>query len=366
MVAYGGAGYGGPVSHLSNFADFGYDDVGESMTNYNNNDVMQEYNESKKKVRMAFEEIQTTGEYMETHYFKQRTYVDTRNLIPVNSFWNEYAQHLYQRNSIGGNKNFLSANFTRNAENQTAAILTFAILDLPLDEAEQHIYKQNDVGRGMVLTASGNLILFKKEVKEAPLEDTNDIIITHRYVSTTGDSSTSTAAMPDEFLVNKAYACEVIMTNVSPQQRNFSMLYQIPQGSLPLQMTKYMKSVQQSLAPYTTQKLIFYFYFPHEGNFTHFPSNVASDQKIIARSHSGAILRVVKKLSVAKKETFRDVMQSSNRNEDVLEFLKTKNLPKGEKGFSFYEMLWMLRDKAFFKRVIQVLRDRLIYDDSVW
>ena len=144
------------------------------------------------------------------------------------------------------------------------------------------------------------------------------------------------------------------------------MLYQIPQGSLPLQMTKYMKSVQQSLAPYTTQKLIFYFYFPHEGNFTHFPSNVASDQKIIARSHSGAILRVVKKLSVAKKETFRDVMQSSNRNEDVLEFLKTKNLPKGEKGFSFYEMLWMLRDKAFFKRVIQVLRDRLIYDDSVW
>ena len=57
MVAYGGAGYGGPVSHLSNFADFGYDDVGESMTNYNNNDVMQEYNESKKKVRMAFEEI---------------------------------------------------------------------------------------------------------------------------------------------------------------------------------------------------------------------------------------------------------------------------------------------------------------------
>jgi hypothetical protein len=74
----------------------------------------------------------------------------------------------------------------------------------------------------------------------------------------------------------------------------------------------------------------------------------------------------VKKLSVAKKETFMDVMQSANRQEDVLEFLRTQNLPKGEKGFDFNLMLWMLRDKAFFKRVIAVLRERMIYSDPVW
>jgi hypothetical protein len=34
--------------------------------------------------------------------------------------------------------------------------------------------------------------------------------------------------MPDEFLINQAYTCEVIMTNVSPIQRQFSVLYQIP------------------------------------------------------------------------------------------------------------------------------------------
>lgn len=50
--------------------------------------------------------------------------------------------------------------------------------------------------------------------------------------------------MPDEFLVNRAYTCEVIVTNVSPVTKNFSILYQIPEGSLPLNMTKYMKSVQ--------------------------------------------------------------------------------------------------------------------------
>lgn len=77
-------------------------------------------------------------------------------------------------------------------------------------------------------------------------------------------------------------------------------------------------------------------------------------------------LKVVRKLSVAKKETFLDIMQSDNREEDVLEFLKTHNLLKGEKGFSFYQMLWMLKDKEFFKKVLQVLRSRLIFDNQVW
>ena len=175
-----------------------------------------------------------------------------------------------------------------------------------------------------------------------------------------------------EFLVNQAYTCEVIITNVSPVSKQFSVLYQIPQGSLPLQLTKYLKSQQQALNPYSTQKLTFHFYFPKAGDFSHFPSNVASQEgKVIAKGQQGAgseseKLKVVRRLSVARKETFRDIMQSSTRQEEVLEFLRTKNLLKGEKGFSFYDMLWMLRDKAFYKKVIEVLRERLTFDQAVW
>jgi len=93
--------------------------------------------------------------------------------------------------------------------------------------------------------------------------------------------------------------------------KNFSILYQIPEGSLPLNMTKYMKSVQQSLSPYTTNKLQYHFYFPKAGErINHFASNVAAEEKIIARasgSHS-LPLKVVTKLSVAKKETFLDIL----------------------------------------------------------
>jgi len=47
-----------------------------------------------------------------------------------------------------------------------------------------------------------------------------DILVTHRYVE-----NAQSAAMPEEFIVNKPYQCEVIMTNVSPQQKNFSVLF---------------------------------------------------------------------------------------------------------------------------------------------
>jgi hypothetical protein len=89
-----------------------------------------------------------------------------------------------------------------------------------MTEAESHGFKagsEQEGGRSMEITAAGNIILFKKEVKEAPLELSNDILVTHRYI--TANSYDQKQAMPDEFLINQAYTCEVIMTNVSPVQR---------------------------------------------------------------------------------------------------------------------------------------------------
>ncbi len=161
-------------------------------------------------------------------------------MISGNPFWRDYAEYVIKSDSDGGL--FLSANFIRNAENTVSALLTFAFLDLPF-EAVTHDYKTNE-GRGVEITAKSSIILFKKEVREAKLELSSEILVTHRYVAA-NDSTSTSAAMPEEFLLNKAYQCEVIMTNVSPQAKNFSVLYQIPEGSLPLQLTKYMKSLPQ-------------------------------------------------------------------------------------------------------------------------
>jgi len=55
-------------------------------------------------------------------------------------------------------------------------------------------------------------------------------------------------------------------------------------------------------------------------------------------------LNVVKQRSVAKKESFQDILQHGTK-EDILEFMKTHNLIKGEKGFNFMLILWLLKDK---------------------
>ena len=96
--------------------------------------------------------------------------------------------------------------------------------------------------RTLEITTGTNAIIFTKEVSEAPIQLNSDILVTHRYVAVSDQDLEQERAIPDEFLVNKAYICEVILTNVSPKDVGFKVLYQIPQGSLPLRRSKYMKS----------------------------------------------------------------------------------------------------------------------------
>ena len=46
--------------------------------------------------------------------------------------------------------------------------------------------------------------------------------------------------------------------------------------------------------------------------------------------------------------------------------MRSCNLQKGEKGFRFEDVLWLLKDRVFFLKVVAVLRDRLIYNKRVW
>ena len=74
-----------------------------------------------------------------------------------------------------------------------------------------------------------------------------DFMVTHRYkrIDAYGrqNYSEDDDAVPKEFLNNVPYECEVIMTNVSPDQIEFNLLYQIPIGSMPIRQSKFMKSL---------------------------------------------------------------------------------------------------------------------------
>lgn len=78
-------------------------------------------------------------------------------------------------------------------------------------------------GRDVELTPSTDLLLFKKEVKEAKVEINNEIMVTHRYVQVSDHKSVD--PKQDELLSNIPFLCEVILTNASPTPKEISLLY---------------------------------------------------------------------------------------------------------------------------------------------
>ena len=74
------------------------------------------------------------------------------------------------------------------------------------------------------------------------------------------------------------------MTNISPKMNQITLLYQIPDGSLPMGGFKYVDSKQFTLSPYTSQKTQIMFYFPAPGTFDHQSSNISENSLVISKS----------------------------------------------------------------------------------
>ena len=98
-----------------------------------------------------------------------------------------------------------------------------------------------------------------------------------------------------------------MITNVSPKVKQFNLLYQVPLGSMPMRLSKQIKCQNMTLQPFTTNKLTFHFYFPTEGKFSHFPSNVSVDEVVVSRGGENT-MPVVKSRLVTKIETFDDLL----------------------------------------------------------
>ena len=265
------------------------------------------------------------------------------------------ANHLSQ----GGNIPFVTEHFITAVNSTTELIAVIALLDLPYTSSNHKF--EATAGRGINIQAASNLILFKKEIKEAEADPDTNLLVIHRFFEL---NNKNTEKKIKEFLTNQVYGCEVIITNVSQRTQNFQVLWQIPEGSLPLQRTNYQKSENKSLNPYTTQTFDFYFYFPDSGVFKQFPSNITIAGKVVSKANA-CTLKVVKELEESSFETFRDILASGDK-EAILKFLSTANLWKGEKGFQFSDMYWLLQDKKMFIEIIHTLRSRKIYDQESW
>jgi hypothetical protein len=200
-----------------------------------------------------------------------------------------------------------------------------------------------------------------KEIKEAEADIDTNLLSIHRFYEYNNPGSKKKLK---EFLIHQVYTCEVVVTNVSTDQQDFKTLWQIPEGALPVSDTNYQKTESKQLHSYSTLTTRFSFYFPEVGQFKQFPTNITTNDKVVAVANK-CNFNVVSEITDIIFESFSDYINSGDKDK-ICEFLATANLIECEKGFNFYDIYWMLREKKWYEKIIDILRSRSIYENTVW
>jgi len=136
--------------------------------------------------------------------------------------------------------------------------------------------------------------------------------------------------------------------------------------------SKYINSKQFNLSPYTTEKQQIQFYFPSTGKFEHAPSNVSENLIVTSKSPMNT-LNVVKRLTIKKVETFRDLMMTTNGQDNklkvILDLFKTKEDLFFDKKFNFnVNELYSLfsGNHKFYIDAMKILRPKIAYNSDLF
>lgn len=325
--------------------------------------------EARAKYRALYRQAGTTKEWAENNYHKLRITEQNAALIPVNAFWRDYAAWV----AAGGEGAFLSANVAEAHRNFSEIMLALAVLDLPF-EAEKHTRRQD--GTQLTITAAGPIIAFHQQVKStAPAEaqPANPGLLVSQSFFRHGDrhrmegNEQFEKNVTTEFLAGAVYGATVVVTNPTSAPLKGEVLLQVPQGAIPVLNSKPIDSRRVQLAPYTTQRLEYHFYFPsaQPEPFLHFPVSVGISGR---EGALGAItmappfkFRVVPQLTEFDKASWDYVSQHGSAAE-VLAFLQQNNAAT----LNLERIAWRCRDADFFRKVVTFLRERHVWDSTVY
>jgi len=322
-----------------------------------------DYQDQRAKFIEEYKSLGKTKEYEERNYFRINNGITVN--VNNNTFWVELAKHLIEN---GLETPFLSSKFYYCTSCHTTMLSALAFIGLPF-EYGSHNY-QNIQGKGFEIQAASNCIVFLKEIKEGKADIKSDLLIAKRfydpkdrYLISDEDPNVRFEKDVDEYVIDKIYGCEVIVTNVSVTRQEFQVLYEIPEGSLPIRQNDYTKSTTMTVNSFTTQTLTFFFYFPKSGKYKIYPANISRNGIVLAIAKE-KVFEVNNERISKKLETIDQILAQGSK-EDILEFIKTKNLHNTE-IFNFHNIYYLLKDKSFYLSFIDILKKRKIYDYVTW
>ena len=310
----------------------------------------------REQVRQLYQRLDKTQEWAENNYYHLPIEQQNADLVKVNAFWRDYAQHDPQQP-------FLSVNFPFASGNFTEIMFALALLDLPFASAEHKTAYQ---GAEMTLTAASGLVAFHEEVRRTEIgKDTLPILVSQnffrpdeRFVIENGQQRDK--FVTGEFLVQTVYGCQVVVTNPTSAPQKLDILLQIPLGALPVLNTQATRSLQVDLQPYHTQTVEFHFYFPVPGDYPHYPVHVSKNEQLLAFA-SPVVLKVVAEPSQIDRTSW-DYVSQNGTNDEVLQFLRDRNLAQVE----LQKIAFRMNDASFFQAALELLAKRHVYDTTLW
>ena len=310
----------------------------------------------------SFRTMGVTDEFVERQYFFKESVP-----LDVTQFWLDFIHH--HLNAKAGDA-FLSPNFMLNPRSNTEFLAILSVLDLGYTRAENLVQTDPENQAGFILKPTQPTILFCKEIKERKDERMElDMIIAQQFLDfydrneRAKDGSIKLKKVKD-FVIGKIYASRIAITNLSDVESEITLLSEIPQGSIPIKSQDYLRSNIIKLRPLTTEISEFLFYFPSPGEYTCYPAAITKDGCLVSSANISGKLQVYEKAPKTELKTMKDIL-SVGSTQDILHFMKTENIVD-ENVFKFSDIYWLLKDKAFYESVCQILEDRFIFDQNVF
>ncbi len=308
--------------------------------------------EANSKRAEMFATLDQTREWAETQYYRVRLQGQTAALIPAGPFWREYLEKV-------GDGPFLPSSLDLPTSSINEALCALAVIDLPLDGTSPEVLIENE---HLTLNAKSAAIAFVESIERAGQGGENESILVGQdvYLAQPNTSEDANRPLQGPLLRGMPYRVNVVVTNPTNTKRLVQVLTQIPAGALPLASGKVTRNTPIELAPYSTAQVQYVFYFPAEGDYEHYGSQISSEGKHVIAAESKSHRVLAKPESV--DETTWSYIADWGTSAQVLAFLKTANLQK----IDLDRIAFRMQDKAFFEQVTSQLAASNIFVQSLW
>ncbi|KIG12791.1 hypothetical protein DB30_00999 [Enhygromyxa salina] len=318
--------------------------------------------EARDQVRALYRVVDKTKEWAENNYYKRTLADQGPELIPVNAFWRDFAEHL----ASADDRPFLSGQLVRATKNFAEMLCALALLDLPFEPTTP---ATELTGARMTLRANTPLVCFHEQVAEIAADDLEDrqlgLLVSQNYFRADDryryeNNECHDKYVEGEFLVHTVYQCQVVLTNPGSAPHKLELLVQIPRGAVPVSNGFATQDLHVHLPPYGTQSIEYAFYFPSAGSYAHFPVHVAKHGELAVFA-APRTLQVVSRLSTVDTQSWSHVSQHAD-TETLLRYLSEHNLGRLDLG----RIAWRMRERSVFEAVLALLTQRHVYAQQLW